>query len=108
MESEIEKLKRLMGIRSQYTKNVTNINETKKIKYLIEALSGGGKGDIMFYIAKGLGFSDEVAQSLGKNVDDFSEQAKQITAALEKAGIDDIGKLQSKLKSAGGITRVSD
>lgn len=108
MESEIEKLKRLMGIGGQYTKNVTNINENKKIKYLIEALSGGGKGDIMFYIAKGLGFSDEVAQSLGKNVDDFSEQAKQITAALEKAGIDDIGKLQSKLKSAGGITRASD
>jgi hypothetical protein len=108
MESEIEKLRRLMGIGGQYTKNVTNINETKKIKYLIEALSGGGKGDIMYYIAKGLGFSDEVSQSLGKNVDDFSEQSKQITAALEKAGIDDIGKLQSKLKSAGGINRTSD
>ena len=37
MESEIEKLKRLMGVGRQREKNVTNINETKKIKQLIES-----------------------------------------------------------------------
>jgi len=108
MESEIEKLKRLMGVGRQREKNVTNINETKKIKQLIESLSGGGKGDIMYYIAKGLGFPEKTAISLRNNIDNFSEASKEISLALEKAGLDDIGKLQSKLKSVLSTKRTSD
>jgi hypothetical protein len=107
MEKELNRIKHLMGLGDKKKVKTLHINETTKIKYLNESL-GGNKGDVLYYISKGLGFTDETAQILGKNVDDFSEQAKEITQALEKAGLDDIGKLQAKLKSAGNINRTTD
>jgi len=107
MEKEINRLKYLMGFDSKKKQKSLDIHETINGKYLNESL-GGSKGDVMYYIAKGLGFSDETSQFLGKNVDEFSEQSKEINKSLERAGLDDIGKLQAKLKSAGKIKRTTD
>ena len=86
---EIQRMREIMGEKPLKYSNVKKINEDlSRItgKLLLED-DGGGKGELGKLILKGLGFGDEVAGSVGKQVaDEWEGAAKQFADSLKKEG----------------------
>jgi hypothetical protein len=97
---EITRMREIMGINPLKNSTIKTISEDFKTTNGILLLEDdGGKGELGKLILKGLGFGDEVASSVGKQVaDEWEGAAKQFADSLKKEGLDDIGKIQQKIR----------
>jgi hypothetical protein len=98
---EITRMREIMGINPLKSSTIKTISEDFKTTngILLFESNGGGKGELGTLILKGLGFGDEVASSVGKQVaDEWEGAAKQFADSLKKEGLDDIGKIQQKIR----------
>jgi hypothetical protein len=102
---EIARMREMMGVKPLNSKVLKNINEEINFnsgRLLLE--SGGGKDEPIKAILKSMGFADEIATSASKKVaDEWDAGARQFADALEKEGLDDIGKIQQRIAQTSDI-----
>ena len=98
---EITRMREIMGINPLKSSTIKTISEDFKTTngILLFESNGGGKGELGTLLLKSLGFGDEVAGSVGKQIgDEWEGAAKQFADSLKKEGLDDIGKIQQKIR----------